>query len=102
MNSGISWRKRRSYALIRLQLSTFSTTPLKLLCQPCGEWVLNFLVQERLLKDRTAIFDPAPIEQLLREAVDPTQEAAQQAQAKVAEIESLLVRYRERFGELPE
>lgn len=37
------------------------------------EWVLDFLVQEGLLKDRTTIFDPAPIEQLLRLAVDPTE-----------------------------
>ena len=36
------------------------------------EWVLDFLVSERLLKDHTAIFDPAPIEQLLRESVNPT------------------------------
>ncbi len=36
------------------------------------EWVLDFLVSGRLLKDRTAIFDPAPIEQLLRESVNPT------------------------------
>ncbi len=35
------------------------------------EWVLDFLVQEGLIKDRSAIFDPAPIEQLLRESVDP-------------------------------
>lgn len=35
------------------------------------EWVLNFLVREGLLKDRPAIFDPAPIEQLLKEAVNP-------------------------------
>jgi len=35
------------------------------------EWVLNFLVQEGLIKDRTAIFDPAPIEQLLKESVNP-------------------------------
>ncbi len=34
------------------------------------EWVLDFLVQEGLIKDRTAIFDPAPIEQLLKESVD--------------------------------
>lgn len=36
-------------------------------------WVLDFLVQEGLLKDSTAIFDPAPIEQLLHEAIDPAQ-----------------------------
>lgn len=36
------------------------------------EWVLDFLVSEGLLKDRSAIFDPAPIEQLLRESVNPT------------------------------
>lgn len=34
------------------------------------EWVLDFLVEQGLLKDRTTIFDPAPIELLLREAVD--------------------------------
>lgn len=33
-------------------------------------WLLDFLVKEGLLKDETAIFDPAPIEQLLREAID--------------------------------
>ncbi len=36
------------------------------------EWMLDFLVSERLLKDRTTIFDPAPIEQLLRKSVNPT------------------------------
>ncbi len=35
------------------------------------EWVLDFLVQQGLIQDRTAIFDPAPIEQLLRDSVDP-------------------------------
>ncbi len=35
------------------------------------EWLLNFLVEEGLIKDRSAIFDPAPIEQLLRESVKP-------------------------------
>ncbi|WP_009631568.1 patatin-like phospholipase family protein [Synechocystis sp. PCC 7509] len=35
------------------------------------EWVLDFLVQQGLIKDRSAIFDPAPIEQLLRDSVDP-------------------------------
>ena len=34
------------------------------------EWMLNFLVDEGLMED-TAIFDPAPIEQMLREAVNP-------------------------------
>ena len=34
--------------------------------------MLDFLIFEGLLKDRTAIFDPAPIEQLLRESVNPT------------------------------
>ncbi|MBW4575900.1 MAG: patatin-like phospholipase family protein [Aphanothece sp. CMT-3BRIN-NPC111] len=34
------------------------------------EWMLDFLVEEGLLKDRTAIFDPAPLEQLLHEAID--------------------------------
>lgn len=33
------------------------------------DWVLNFLIQEGILKDCTAIYDPAPIEQLLRETV---------------------------------
>ena len=37
------------------------------------EWVLDFLVQFGLLKDRTTIFDPAPIEQLLRLAVNPAE-----------------------------
>lgn len=37
------------------------------------EWVLDFLLQEGLLKDRTAIFDSAPIEQMLREAVNPVE-----------------------------
>ncbi|WP_052672543.1 patatin-like phospholipase family protein [Aliterella atlantica] len=35
------------------------------------EWLLDFLVQEGLIKDRSAVFDPAPIEQLLKEAVNP-------------------------------
>lgn len=37
------------------------------------KWMLDFLVYEGILKDRTAIFDPKPIEQLLYEAVDPAQ-----------------------------
>ncbi len=37
------------------------------------EWMLDFLLKERLLKDSTAIFDPAPIEQLLRQAVNPAE-----------------------------
>ena len=34
------------------------------------KWSLDLLVQLKLLPDHTAIFDPAPIERLLREAVD--------------------------------
>ncbi|OUL17483.1 patatin-like phospholipase family protein [Nostoc sp. 106C] len=34
-------------------------------------WMLDFLVKQGLLKDSTAIFDPAPIEQMLRQAVNP-------------------------------
>lgn len=35
------------------------------------EWLLNFLVEEGLIKDRSAVFDPAPIEELLKESVNP-------------------------------
>jgi len=34
-------------------------------------WLLDFLVAEGLMQDSSAIFDPAPIEELLREAVKP-------------------------------
>ncbi|YAF97255.1 MAG: patatin-like phospholipase family protein [Nodularia sp. CChRGM 3473] len=34
-------------------------------------WMLDFLLQQGLLKDSSAIFDPAPIAQLLREVVNP-------------------------------
>lgn len=34
-------------------------------------WMLDFLVKQGLLQDSTAIFDPAPIELLLRQAVKP-------------------------------
>jgi len=37
------------------------------------EWMLDFSIQLGLLKDCTAIYDPAPIEQLLRIAVNPAQ-----------------------------
>jgi NTE family protein len=37
------------------------------------EWMLDFLLKEGLLKDSTAIFDPAPIEHLLRQAVNPAE-----------------------------
>lgn len=36
-------------------------------------WMLHFLVSEGIVKDRTAIFDPEPIEQLLYEVVNPAQ-----------------------------
>ncbi|BCL40241.1 patatin-like phospholipase family protein [Nostoc sp. MS1] len=35
------------------------------------EWLLDFLVTEGLMQNSNAIFDPAPIEHLLREAVKP-------------------------------
>ncbi len=34
-------------------------------------WLLDFLITEGLMQNSSAIFDPAPIEQLLREAVNP-------------------------------
>ncbi len=34
-------------------------------------WLLDFLVAEGFMQDSSAIFDPAPIEELLREAVKP-------------------------------
>ncbi|MEH2039413.1 patatin-like phospholipase family protein [Nostoc sp.] len=34
-------------------------------------WLLNFLITEGLMQNSSAIFDPTPIEQLLREAVNP-------------------------------
>jgi NTE family protein len=34
-------------------------------------WMLDFLLEQGLLRDSTAIFDPAPIEQLLRETINP-------------------------------
>ena len=34
------------------------------------EWLQDFLIEQELLKERTTIFDPAPIELLLREAVN--------------------------------
>lgn len=36
-----------------------------------SRWVTNFLVEQNLLKEHTAIFDPEPIEWLLQEAIDP-------------------------------
>jgi NTE family protein len=33
------------------------------------EWMLHFLIEQGLLKDSTTIFDPAPIEKLLREKI---------------------------------
>lgn len=33
--------------------------------------LMSFLVQQQLIKDQTAIFDPEPIERLLRQAIDP-------------------------------
>lgn len=33
--------------------------------------LMNFLVKQQFLREQTAIFDPEPIERLLREAVDP-------------------------------
>lgn len=36
-------------------------------------WSLDFLVQQGILQDRSAIFDPAPIERFVRQAVDPAQ-----------------------------
>ncbi|MTJ06522.1 patatin-like phospholipase family protein [Anabaena sp. UHCC 0253] len=33
------------------------------------KWMLHFLIEQGLLKDTTAIFDPAPIEKLLREKI---------------------------------
>ncbi|WP_353933072.1 patatin-like phospholipase family protein [Okeanomitos corallinicola TIOX110] len=35
------------------------------------EWMLHFLLEQGILKDSTAIFDPAPIEKLLREKINP-------------------------------
>ncbi|MHC5717911.1 MAG: patatin-like phospholipase family protein [Nostoc sp.] len=35
------------------------------------EWLLDFLIAEGLMQNSSAIFDPTPIEQLLREAVNP-------------------------------
>lgn len=37
------------------------------------EWVLDFLIHQGMLKDSSTIFDPLPIEQMLRAAVNPTQ-----------------------------
>lgn len=37
------------------------------------QWMLDFLIQEGLMKDNTAIFDPTPIEQLLRQVVNPSE-----------------------------
>ncbi|RCJ18470.1 patatin [Nostoc minutum NIES-26] len=34
-------------------------------------WLLDFLITKGLMQNSSAIFDPAPIEQLLREAVNP-------------------------------
>lgn len=34
------------------------------------EWILDFLVDEGILKNRTSIYDPAPIEKLLRQTVN--------------------------------
>ncbi|MHC5917321.1 MAG: patatin-like phospholipase family protein [Nostoc sp.] len=34
-------------------------------------WLLDFLITEGLMQNSSAIFDPAPIEQLLREAINP-------------------------------
>jgi NTE family protein len=34
-------------------------------------WMLDFLIKQGLLQDSTAIFDPTPIEQMLRQAVNP-------------------------------
>jgi NTE family protein len=34
-------------------------------------WTLDFLLKQGFLQDSTAIFDPAPIEQLLRQTVNP-------------------------------
>ncbi len=36
-----------------------------------GGWLLDFLAAEGLMQNSSGIFDPAPIEQLLREAVNP-------------------------------
>lgn len=36
-------------------------------------WMLDFLLEQGLLQDSTAIFDPTPIEQLLRQAVNPNE-----------------------------
>lgn len=37
------------------------------------EWLLDFLVTQGFMQDSSAIFDPAPIEQLLRSTVKPEQ-----------------------------
>lgn len=37
------------------------------------EWVLNFSVEEELLKEYSSIYDPTPIEEMLRVAVNPSE-----------------------------
>ncbi|MEA5501119.1 patatin-like phospholipase family protein [Limnoraphis robusta Tam1] len=37
------------------------------------EWMLHFLVESGILKDRTAFYDPTPIEYLVRETINPVE-----------------------------